>query len=128
MNGDDFNSDSGASLETVTAVTAAVNPVGVTTTTGIKEEEYEKGKVTNFPFSKKEGVVLESENKFFLGRKEGNPKLLEEEVGWLFFGGTISFGGERTKFGGLNFMIVGTFSWGTNSCFLIRLDLARSSR
>ena len=114
------------SFETVTAVAAAVNPVAVRATTWIEEKEDEKGKVTKFLFSKQEGVVLESENKFFLGRK-GNPKLLEEEVGWLFFGGTISFGGGRTKFGGLNFMMARTFSWGTNSCFLIRFDLARSS-
>ena len=39
-------------------------------------------------FSKQKGVVLKSENKFFLGRKEGDPKLLGEEVGWLFFGCT----------------------------------------
>ena len=48
-------------------------------------------------FFKQVGVVLERENKFFLGRKEGNPKLLGGEVGWVFFGRTISFGGERTS-------------------------------
>ena len=56
------------------------------------------------------GVVLESENKFFLGRKEGDPKMFGEEVEWLFFGGTISFGEGRTKVGGLNLMMAGTFS------------------
>ena len=55
------------------------------------------------------GDVLERENKFFLGRKEGNPKLLRE-VKWLFVGGTISFGGGRTKVGGLNLMIIEIFS------------------
>ena len=51
------------------------------------------------------GFVLERENKFFLGRKEGNSKLLGGEVGWFFFGRTKSFGVGRTKVGGLNLMI-----------------------
>ena len=41
-----------------------------TTTEEMEEEEDEQGKVKKFPFSKQEGVILESENKFFLGRKE----------------------------------------------------------
>ena len=49
-------------------------------------------------------------NRFFLGRKEGNLKLLGEEVEWLFFGWTISFGGGRTNVGGLNLMMVEIFS------------------
>ena len=74
-----------------------------------------KGKVKEFPFSKQVGIVLERENKFFLGRKEGNPKLLGGEVGWVFFGIKISFSEGRTKFGGLNLMIAGNFSWKINS-------------
>ena len=45
-----------------------------------EEEEDEKGKVKGFPLFKQLGVVLERENKFFLGRKEGNFKLLGVEV------------------------------------------------
>ena len=41
-----------------------------------EREEDKKGKVKKSPFSKQVGFVLERENKFFLGRKEGNPKLL----------------------------------------------------
>ena len=81
-----------------------------TTTVGMEEEEDQESKVKKFPFSKQEGVVLECENRFFLGRKEGDSKLLGEEVGWLFFGMTISFYGERTKFGGLKLMMVEIFS------------------
>ena len=75
-----------------------------TTTTKI-EEEYEEVKVKIFPFSKQERVVLESENKFLLGRKEGHPKLLGEEVGWFIFGGTIFFSGGRTNVGGLDLIM-----------------------
>ena len=50
-----------------------------------REEEDEEGKVKEFSLSKQVGVVLERENKFFLGMKEGNPKLLGEEVEWFFF-------------------------------------------
>ena len=35
--------------------------------------------------------------------------LFGEEVGWLFFGGTVSFGGERTKVRGLNLMMTWFF-------------------
>ena len=49
-------------------------------TVGMEEEGDEVGKVKEFLFSKQEGVVLEGENEFFLGRKEGDPKLLGEEV------------------------------------------------
>ena len=38
-----------------------------------------KGEVKKFPFFKQVGFVLESGNKFFLGRKEGNPKKFKEE-------------------------------------------------
>ena len=72
------------------------------------------------------GVVLERENKFFLGRKERNPKLLGGKVEWFFFGRTISFGVGRTKVGGLNLTMVGTFFWGINNCFFIRSNLAHS--
>ena len=41
---------------------------------GMEEEKDEEGKI------KKEGVVLESENKFFWEGKKGDPKLLGEEV------------------------------------------------
>ena len=88
-------------------------------TVRVEEEEDEEGKVKMFPFSKQKGVILESENKFFFERKERDPKLLEEEVEWLFFRGTISFSEGRTKVGGLNLIMVGTFSGGINSCFLI---------
>ena len=45
-----------------------------------EEEEDEKGKVKGFPLFEQLGIVLERENKFFLGRKEGNFKLLGVEV------------------------------------------------
>ena len=93
--------------------------MATTVTTGREKEENEEGKVKEFYFSKQVEVVLERENKFFLVRKEGNPKLLGEEVEWLFFGGTISFGGGRTKVGGLNLMMAETFSWKINNCFFI---------
>ena len=75
----------------------------------MEKEEDEEGKVKEFLFSKQEGVVLESENKFFLARREDDPKLLGEEVRWLFFTETISFGGRRTKVGGLNLMMASIF-------------------
>ena len=81
----------------------------VTATAEMEKEEDEEGKVKEFPFSKQEGVVLESENKFFLARREDDPKLLGEEVRWLFFTETISFGGRRTKVGGLNLMMASIF-------------------
>ena len=74
------------------------------------------------------GLILERENKFFLGRKQGNPKLLGGEVKWLFFGRTISFGGERTKVRSLSLMMTGIFSWGINNFFVIRSELTRSYR
>ena len=83
-----------------------------------EEEEDKKGKVKKSSFFKQVGVVLESENKFFLGMKEGDPKLLREEIAWLLFGGTISFSGGRIKVGGLNLMMAGTFSFEINSCSL----------
>ena len=58
--------------------------------------------------------------------KEGNPKFLGGEFEWLLFGRIVSFGGERTKVGGLNWMMAETFSWGINNCFFIRFDLAHS--
>ena len=77
---------------------------------GIEEEdEGEKVEVIGFPLSKQVGVVLERENKLFLGREEGNSKLLGGEVRW-FFGRTISFGVGRTKVRGLNLNMAGTFS------------------
>ena len=84
-----------------------------------KEEEDKKGKLKKSPFSKQEGVVLESENKLILGRKEGDIKLLGEEVRWLFFRGRISFTGGKTKVRGLNLMMGENFSWEINSCFFI---------
>ena len=72
-------------------------------------EEDEGGGVL-FPFSKTKGLILESENRFFLRKKEDDPELLGEEVGCLLFKGTVSFGGGRTKVGGLNMMMSGTFS------------------
>ena len=89
---------------------SAAMGVETVVTTWKEEEEDKKGKVKKFPFSKQADVVLESENKFFLGRKEGDPKLLGEEVKWLFCGWTISFDGGRTKVGGLNLMMGGTFA------------------
>ena len=86
-------------------------------TTWMEEEEGEKGRVKEFPLSKQVGVFLGRENKFILGREEGNSKLLREEVGLFFFGRIISFGVKRIKFEGLNFMIVEKFSWGINNCF-----------
>ena len=77
-----------------------------------EEEEDKKGKVKKSPFSKQVGVVLERENKFLLGREEGYPKLLGEEVGWFFFGRTIFFGVGRTKVGGLNLMMARAFFLG----------------
>ena len=47
----------------------------------MKKFPFSKSKEVRFPFSKPKGVILESENKFFLGRKEDDPRLLEEEVG-----------------------------------------------
>ena len=86
-----------ASMATL-ALAAATSSVVATSTTvesitavmaGREEEKDKKGKVKKSHFSKQEGVVLERENKFFLGRKEGNLDFLGEEVRRLFFGGTI---------------------------------------
>ena len=74
-------------------------------TTWKEEKEDKKGKLKKSPFFKQEGVVLESENKLILGRKEGDIKLLGEEVRWLFFRGRISFIEGKTKVRGLNLMI-----------------------
>ena len=94
----------------------------------MEEEDDEKGKVKGFSLSEQVRVVLERENKFFLGMKEGNSKFLRGEVKWFFFRRTKSFGVGRTKIGGLNLMIAGTFSSEINNCFFIRSDLARSCR
>ena len=94
----------------------------------MEEKEDEKGKVKGFPFDKQVEVVVERENKFFLGRKEGNSKLLRGEVGWFFFRRTKSFRVGRTKVGGLNLMMVGTFSWEFNNRFCIQSDLPCSYR
>ena len=80
------------------------------------------------PCSKAKGVVLESEIRFFLGKKEGDPWLLGEEDEWLLFCRIVFFGGERTKVGGLNLRMMGNFSWGINSCFLILSDMTCSYR
>ena len=93
-----------------------------------EEEEDKRIIVKRSSFSKLVGVVLKRENKFFLGRKEGNPKLLGGEVEWFFFGRTISFGVGITKVGGLNLMMTETFYWGINNCFFILFDLAHSCR
>ena len=50
-----------------------------------EREDDENGKVKGLPFSKQVGFGLEKENKFFLGRKEGNFKLLGREVVLFFF-------------------------------------------
>ena len=47
---------------------------------GMEEEEDEEGKVKEFYSSKQEGIVLESENKFFLGRKEGVLSCFEKKL------------------------------------------------
>ena len=44
-----------------------------------KKYSFSKSKVIFFPFSKPKEVDLESENKFFLGKKEGNFGLFGEE-------------------------------------------------
>ena len=80
----------------------------VATLETVMAEMEEEGK--EFHFFKQDGVVLEIENKLFLGRKEGDPKFLRKEVKWLFFGGIISFSGRIIKVGGLNLMITRTFS------------------
>ena len=45
-----------------------------------EDEEDKKGKMKKSPFFKQMGFVLERENKFFLERKDGSPKLLKGEV------------------------------------------------
>ena len=67
------------------AVTIEVPTIEEMVTTWREEEEDKKGKLKKSPFSKQVGVVLESENKFFLRKKEGDPKLLGEKVECLFF-------------------------------------------
>ena len=62
-----------------------------------------------------------SKNKFLMRRKEDGSELLGEEVEWLFFEGTISFGGGRTKVGGLNLIMGETFSWESIVYFLFDL-------
>ena len=117
----------GAAVAVVAATTAtATLTVEETATVEMDEEEDKNYKIKGFPLSKQVEVVLKRENKFFLGRKEENPKLLGEEFGWFFFRRTISFGVGRIKVGGLNLMMAGTFSQGINNCFFIRSDLARS--
>ena len=78
---------------TMTTITAALTTtsstvmIGATTTMARKEKEEDKGgKMKNFhfskskevffPFSKPKGVISESANKFFLGKKEDDPGLL----------------------------------------------------
>ena len=46
---------------------------------GVKKFLFSKSKGVLFPFSKPKGVLLESENRFFLGKKEGDPELLREK-------------------------------------------------
>ena len=104
----------------------------------MEKKEDEEGKVKKFPFSKPKEVifpcskpkevVLESEIRFFLGKKEEDPWLLREEDEWLLFCRIVFFGGERTKVGGLNLRMAGNFSWAINSCFLILSDLTCSYR
>ena len=54
---------------------------------------------------------MESENIFFLGKKEkyGDSWLLGKEDEWLLFCCAIFFDGERTKVGGLNLKVKGFF-------------------
>ena len=103
----------------VVAATVAIVLVKVTTTVEMEEEEDKKGKMKKSLFSKQVEFVLERENKFFSGRKEGNSKLLGGEVRWFFYGRIKSFGVGKTKVEGLNLMMAGTFSWGINNCFFI---------
>ena len=87
-----------AASKAALALAAATSSVVATSTTvestaavmaGREEEKDKKGNVKKSHFSKQEGVALERENKFFLGRKEGKLNFLGEEVRRLFFGGTI---------------------------------------
>ena len=65
-----------------------------------REEEEDKKKYNKrVSFIQTSGVVLERENKFFLGRKEGNSKLIGGEIEWFFFGRKLSFSIGRTKVG-----------------------------
>ena len=94
----------------------------------VKKFHFSKPKEVICPCSKAKGVVLESEIRFFLGKKEGDPWLLGEEDEWLLFCRIVFFGEERTKVGGLNLRMMGNFSWGINSCFLILSDMTCSYR
>ena len=42
----------------------------------IKKFPFSKSKGVLFPFSKPKMIALKSENKFFIGRKEDDPRLL----------------------------------------------------
>ena len=52
----------------------------VATTRTEKEEDKEEEREKIFYFSKTKGLILESENIFFLGKKEDDHGLLAEEV------------------------------------------------
>ena len=62
---------------TLTAMSSMETAMAMVVTVGREKEEDKEGKVKEFSFSKQVGVVLKRENKFFLGRKEGNPSCLE---------------------------------------------------
>ena len=62
-------------------MSAMMTAIETVVTTWREEEEDKKCKVKKSHFSKQVKVVLERENKFFLGMKKGNSKLLGGEVG-----------------------------------------------
>ena len=70
----------------------------------------EEGRVKKFHFSRAKGVVLESENIFFLEMKEDDPGFLGEEDKRLLSYGAVFYGGGMTKVRGLNLRMEGTFS------------------
>ena len=51
---------------------------------GERKKKIKKCKVKKSSFSKQTIVVLERENKIFLGMKEGNSKLIGGQVEWFF--------------------------------------------
>ena len=68
-----------AASSTVASSSMVAMAIVKTGTMGMEEEEDKEGKVKKkFPFSKQKGVVLKSENKLFLGRKENDLEMLRE--------------------------------------------------
>ena len=62
----------------VVASSMVALPATATSTKTRKEKEENEVKGVLFPFSKPKGVILESENKFFLEKKEDDLGLLGE--------------------------------------------------